>query len=201
MKVSMLTMTSGVFITLTVGLATFAAAGSFGADAISADWQTYRDSKLGFSISHPADYTVNDAYAYQALGPGNDIRGVSFTIPEHMAKGTNLSSDTRISVEVLRSDTSCAPDQFLSNVQERHSESIGPLRFAVATSNEGAMGNRYEEAVYAISSSSPCLAVGYFIHSTNVGAYDPGTIAPFDRTALGRQFDEIRRTLVIFGLR
>jgi len=37
--------------------------------------------------------------------------------------------------------------------------------------------------------------VRYFIHSTNIGNYDPGTIKAFDQAALVARFDAIRKTL------
>ena len=167
----------------------------------SAGWKTYRNAALGFSISYPADYAVNEGYAYQALGPGRDIRGVSFTIPARAAKGTNLSDETRISVEVLPAATSCTPDLFLAGVEQRGAETVGPLHYGVATFADAGAGNRYDEAVYTISNSSPCIAIRYFIHSTNIANYDPGTVAAFDRNALVRQFDEIRRTLSVARLK
>ncbi|HUX51233.1 MAG TPA: MliC family protein [Spirochaetia bacterium] len=54
-----------------------------------------------FSIRYPADWTVNPSYQYTYLGPGKSIHGVSFTIPPTFTAGTNLASDTSLSVETL----------------------------------------------------------------------------------------------------
>ena len=63
--------------------------------------QAYSNKALGFSIRLPADYTIDESYKYQAFGPGKDIAGVKFTIPASVAAGTNLGSDSYISVEEI----------------------------------------------------------------------------------------------------
>jgi hypothetical protein len=54
----------------------------------------------------------------------------------------------------------------------------------------------YEQYAYALIGSSPCLAVRYFIHPGEMGAYD-ASVHAFDRPALLSQFDRIRKSLVI----
>jgi hypothetical protein len=68
--------------------------------------------------------------------------------------------------------------------------------YSVATSSEAAAGNLYEEMVYALSGISPCTAVRYYIHSSNIGNYATGTIE-FDRAALLAAFDKIRMSLTL----
>ena len=58
-------------------------------------------------------------------------------------------------------------------------------------------GNLYTEYVYAIPGTSPCLAIRYFIHSTQLGNYPPGMVTAFNQQALLSEFDGIRRSLVI----
>ena len=60
--------------------------------------QVYSNSALNFSLDYPAGYAVDDAYQYQELGPGENINGVKFTIPASVSSGTNLGSDSYISV-------------------------------------------------------------------------------------------------------
>src|ERR1035437_7975071 len=61
----------------------------------------YKSSTEGFSIYYPIGFTVNENYVYQELGPGKDINGVKFTIPASLASGTNLGSDSYLSVEEI----------------------------------------------------------------------------------------------------
>lgn len=160
----------------------------------------YSDGTTGFSLRYPEGYAANPHYQYQELGPGQDINGVSFTIPESLATGTNLSDDTNLSVEFLPNTPDCRADKFLE---------IGPVRSALATTTDNGVtysfasstgagaGNRYEETVYALPDTNPCLAVRYFIHYGVLENYPVGMVKAFDRTALLKQFDAMRRTFTI----
>jgi len=164
--------------------------------AVSADpagWTRY--ASAGFSIATPPGWTIDTAYDDQELGPGQDIHGVSFTIPASLAKGTNLSSNSYISVETLPGLKTCATSAFLSDADPKPAVTQNGVTFQVAEANQGAAGNVYDETVYVAQGASPCIAVRYFIHSTNIGNYDPGTIKAFDQAALVARFDAIRKTL------
>lgn len=130
--------------------------------------QAYSNNALGFSIHLPADYTISE-----------DVSVIKFTIPASVATGTNLSTDTYLSVERLSEDSSC------SN----------------ASTTGAAAGNRYEETVYALPNTSAsrrtCIAIRYFIHYGVIENYPVGTVREFDKQSLLAQFDAIRRTLVV----
>lgn len=153
----------------------------------------FASSTLGFSISYPKNYSVNDAYVYQ-FGPTKVIRGVKFTISGETTTGTNLSPDTGISVEWLPRAQNCTGDIFM-RADVTASKMSEATTYSVATSSSAAAGNLYEEMVYALFPSSPCIALRYFIHSTNIENYEPGSVRPFDRAMLLREFDAIRRSL------
>jgi len=153
-------------------------------------------SALGFTFRFPQNYVVDQNYKYQELGANKTIAGVKFTVPAPATLGTNLSKDTYISVEVQPKASTCSADLFLETKAVSTFADSGTT-YSVATSSDAAAGNRYDEAVFAIPGSSPCTAVRYFIHSTNIGNYDPGTIQEFDRVGLINEFDNIRRSLVL----
>ena len=156
---------------------------------------TYASTTLGFSIQYPSGYTLNDSYAYQGF-PKKPIQGTKFLVPSAMTTGTNLSSDSGISVETLPRAKNCTGDIFLpANVKATRTTENG-VEYSVATSSEGAAGNFYEEAVYALTASSPCIAVRYFLHSTNIGTYGTSTsVREFNHSLLMQDFDAIRRSL------
>lgn len=160
-------------------------------------WNAYASPALGFSILFPTTYTPNTSYRYEALGPGKEIPGVKFTIPASVAEGTNLSSDSYISVEELPNATSCSASLFLDSAQKVHTVTDNDVEYSVGQSNGAGAGNLYDETVYAVSGSAPCVAVRYFIHSTQLANYPAGTRTAFDRAALVAQFDQIRHTLVL----
>jgi hypothetical protein len=179
---------------LVLGLAAIASIG--GAEAGPAGWQHYDDAKLGFSISVPPRWTIDTHYAFDALDPDKPIKGVSFTIPAAMTTGTNLSTETRLSVESLPGKN-CKPAQFVDPA-----ENVGTLHanghvFTTASSQDAGAGNFYETALFIADGTSPCLAIRTLIHSTNIGAYDPGTVKKFNEKQLVAIFDAIRATFKI----
>jgi len=152
----------------------------------------------GFSIPPPAGYAIDESYTYQALGPGKDIKGIKFTIPASLRAGTNLSSDSYISVETIPGAiNSCSAEIYLGNPKSAGFTDENGHRFSVATSSDVAAGNRYDETVYATPFTNGCLAVRYFIHYGAIENYPAGTIKQFDEQALLNQFDKIRHTLVV----
>jgi hypothetical protein len=156
----------------------------------------YTNAELGFSIRVPQDYTTDASYRYQLRGPGHDIPGVKFTIPEGVATGTNLASDTYLSVEKLPQTVNCSAAAFLDQGVIAHAISEAGANYSVASTTGAGAGNRYEETVYALP-GSPCLAVRYFIHYGVIENYPPGLVREFDEGALTAQFDAIRRTLTV----
>jgi hypothetical protein len=164
-----------------------------------AGWKDYRSNERAFSLAYPEDWKVDEKYAYQALGPGKDIPGVSFTIPEDMTDGKNLSKDTKVSVEFLPKDAACDAQRFLGNgIAEEHLvvSQDGTQWSTGKTAGAGA-GNFYEETVYAAEGANYCYGLRLFIHSTNIGNYEPGTVEEFDRGALEDVFALMRESFTM----
>jgi len=153
-----------------------------------------------FSISYPSNYMLDEEYTYDAF-EGKPISGVKFAVPASLTDGTNLSSDSGVSIEWLPRAQSCTGDIYvLANVRAVDM-TVGSTTYSVATSSDAGAGNLYEEMVYAIEGSKPCTAVRYFIHSSNISNFpaegEEGAVREFDRAALLRQFDSIRDALVL----
>ena len=159
--------------------------------------QTYASSTMGVSLQYPRGYTLNDAYSNDSVNPKKPIHGVSLTIPDTMATGTNLSSDTRISVEQLPNAKNCTGDIFVAANVKAQTVSENGVDYSVASSSDAAAGNRYEETVYAIAGSKPCTAVRYLVHYGVIDNYPAGTVTEFDKSALMSAFDTIRHSLVL----
>ena len=161
--------------------------------------QVYESGQNGFSIRYPAGYRVDDAYKYQELGPGKDISGVKFTIDPAIATGTNLASDSYLSVEQIPQDQNCSASSFLDlgNGGKVSTTTDNGTDYSVASSTGAGAGNRYEEWIYAIPGTNPCIAVRYFIHYGVLENYPAGMVQQFNEASLLQQFDTIRRTLTI----
>ncbi len=161
--------------------------------------QTYTNSEYGFTLQHPNDWTVDNSYVYDLLGPEEPtIPGVKFLIPKTLTEGTNLSEfQTGLSVEIMPNMPTCTAHPFLLQPKTVTTEVINDVKYSIASSSEPGAGNLYEEYVYAISDTNPCLAVRYLIHSTNLANYDPGAVTAYDRTQLINIFNEIRDSIII----
>ena len=158
--------------------------------------ETYASSTLGLSLSYPPGYTVNESYAYTQF-PKKPIHGVSFTVPATMTQGTNLSSDTYLSIEELPNAKACTADIFIPANVKAQSMTDGSVTYSVASSSDAGAGNRYEETVYAFADSKPCTAVRYFVHYGAIENYPASTTQAFNRDALMSDFDSIRRSIVL----
>src|SRR3989344_7563830 len=160
-----------------------------------------------YSVRYPGNFVLNAQYAYDQFGPKKLINGVKFSIPATMAMastsspqaGTNLSADTGVSVEQLPRAKNCTGDIYLMASVTAHNVTDNGTEYSFASSTGAAAGNRYEEHVYALATSSPCTAVRYFIHSSNIGNYPAGMVREFDSSALISAFDNIRQS-VLMGL-
>lgn len=158
--------------------------------------QVYSNGGMGFSLRLPSGYTTDESYRYQGFGPGRDISGIKFTIPASTATGTNLGSDSYLSVEEIPQTQDCTARLFLEQGTV-HTVIDGDTTYSVASSTGAGAGNRYEETVYALSDTNPCVAVRYFVHYGVFENYAPGMVREFDKQALLTEFDTIRHTLVV----
>ncbi len=151
-----------------------------------------------FSVVYPQDFTVDESYANTSVNPKKPIHGVKFTIPMDMATGTNLSPDTYISIESLPHAKKCTGDIYISaNVHPTDLNDSNGVVYSVATTTGAAAGNIYEELVYAIADSNPCIAVRYYIHSGNIDNYPAGSVQEFDHQKLIDAFDTIRHAITV----
>ncbi len=162
-------------------------------------WSTFASSSLGYSVRYPSGYQLNTNYINQTLGPGKNIKGIQLVIPASMATGTNLSTDSGVSIERLPGVTSCSADLFLGDsiVGSTTMVTDNGVEYSFAKGSGAGAGNLYNETVYAIPGTSPCVAVRYFIHSTQLGNYPAGTVKAFDQNELLQQFDGIRQSLLL----
>ena len=120
---------------------------------------------------------------------------MKFGVPTAMTQGTNLSTESGISVEVLPRANNCTGDIFLLANVRAQAMTEGAVNYSVASASTTEDGTTIEETVYAFPSGSPCIAVRYFLESSEIDATATGTRA-FDRASVIAAFDEIRRSIV-----
>src|SRR5689334_10965956 len=162
-------------------------------------WRIYGDTKLGFSIAYPRKWHVDRVHVYATPVDNRRITGVAFVVPGSLAARTNLSTDSYVSVESVPGAGPCSASAFLQIRDTERTEDQGDLHWSIGTAGDAGAGNFYDETVYALKSSKPCLGIRYFIHSTNVDNNPPGTVRQFDKAALVKLFDRIRSTFALSG--
>jgi hypothetical protein len=115
-----------------------------------------------------------------------------------LASSTNLSTDTYLSVEQREPGASCNAGDFLGmpNVNSVVVTENG-VEYSVASTTDAGAGNRYEEYVYALVGTEPCMAVRYFLHYSAIENFPEGVVMEFDKPALLATFDVVRRSLVV----
>jgi hypothetical protein len=156
---------------------------------------TYASTTLGITVRYPREFRLDDQFDYPFSDTKTIPDMVRFLVPEATATGTNLSADSYVSVEQLPRATDCSGDIFVRDNVSATTMADGGVTYSLATTSDAAAGSRYEEMVYALPDSTPCTAVRYFIHSTELANYPEGSVRAFDRAALLAEFDEIRRSL------
>lgn len=159
--------------------------------------KVFQNSIKGFSIRYPKGWTVNTSYVYSALGPGESIHGVSFTIPKALTQGTNLAPDSALSVELLPDAGGRRAAAFLPDGATTSTITENGVTYSMASMTDAGAGNRYEQIVYAIPGTRPLMAVRYFIHYGVIGNYPAGSVKAFDRQSLLAVMDSMRRTLIV----
>jgi hypothetical protein len=157
---------------------------------------TYASST--FSLIYADGFTVDENYRYEGV-PNKPVSGVKFIIPGAMATGTNLAAHSGVSVESLPRAKTCTADIYFYEDVRAEYVTVGSRVWSIASTSGVGAGNLYEETVYALKDSKPCIALRYFIHSGNIGNYPPGTVAEFNRGALLAEFDKIRDSFATVG--
>ena len=164
--------------------------------ATSTSGTVYVHSNPAFAVRYPLGFMVDEHYTYSGMGPGKEIPGVSFTVPATTTAGTNLSSDTHVSVE-WKDGTACSVKTFLDTATDIQTITDLGVTYSIGSATGAGAGNRYEEIVYVPQGS--CVATRYFIHSSVLENYPVGTVQQFDRAALLASFDMIRHSLAAEG--
>ena len=155
----------------------------------------YQSQAMHFAIAHPPKWQVDPNYVDSTMGPGKEIHGVAFMVSAERIKGTNLAGDT--SLAVLTLPGACEASRFVDSPQDMKTVTEAGRPYSYAAAQSAGAGNRYEETIYAVTGSSPCLAVRYYIHYNAIENYPAGAVKAFDRDALMKTLGRMRRSLAI----
>lgn len=155
----------------------------------------YASTTLGYVLRYPTGFALDAHAPSRVIGTGREISSIQLTIPTSVSAGTNLSQDSAMNMESVDAEV-CDATIFLEGSTSILIEDAD-VQYSFASSTGAGAGNRYAEWVYAFPGTSPCLALRYFIHSTVWENYPEGSVSQFDQEALLKQFDSIRKSVVI----
>ncbi|KND48796.1 MAG: hypothetical protein AB198_01090 [Parcubacteria bacterium C7867-003] len=159
--------------------------------------QAYRSDLYKFGINLPQGFAIDENHKYEST-PMKTFSGVRFNIPKSLHEGTNLSSDSYMSIEYAPGAiNSCSAQIFLDSSELKGFADVNGHRYTVAYYLGAGAGNRYDETVFATPVDGGCIAVRYFIHYGVYENYPVGTIKKFDEEGLKSLFDSIRQSLVL----
>lgn len=158
----------------------------------------YSNGEIQFSVTLPEEgYIIDESYV-RFVSPDKNIKGVSFTIPQSMATGTNLSTDSYISVESIPNSSVCTADMFVYGADGSTEKVEDGIKYSLTEVKDAAAGNRYEQTIYALPYNNSCVAIRYLIHYGVFENYPEGSRVEFNKEEIISQFDVIRKSLVFY---
>jgi hypothetical protein len=144
----------------------------------------------------PKNWTIQTDYTFNALGPGHPLSGVLFSIPQSAAAGTNLSSlGTGVAVVIPPAQQPCNARDYLATARDSIELGEAGTLWTVARATDVGAGTKSTTQVFARRINGQCLLVLYLVHTTDLSAYPKGSVRPYNRVALMRTFDQLRRSL------
>ncbi len=145
----------------------------------------------------PKNWTIQTDYTFNALGPGHPLSGVLFSIPQSEAAGTNLSSlGTGVALITPPPHQPCSARDYLATARDGIELSEAGTLWTMARATDVGAGTKSTTQIFARRMEGRCLLVLYLVHTTDLGAYPPGSVQPYDHVALMRAFDLLRHSLV-----
>jgi len=98
----------------------------------------------------------------------------------------NIISDTGTCLQIYN------PEEAFLGEKTFNGKTFAESRFEGA-----AAGNIYEQFFYRAVLNNTCYEIVFFMHSSNIGNYTPGTVVEFDRLALLQKFEEVLATFEV----
>ncbi len=162
-------------------------------------WKSFESPTYNFRIQYPADFTINQHYRYTRLGKNKTISGVAFNLPKTYWQGTNLSSDSYVSVET--SNLACEAKNFVPDASKDKEMMLAKngRTYTQVTHDEGVTNsNFYHEVVYASAASrGACYIARLFLHSVDINNLldSKPTTKRYDEAGITTVFENMLATL------
>ncbi|MDQ5952238.1 MAG: hypothetical protein QG626_365 [Patescibacteria group bacterium] len=172
------------------------------------NWTEFRDTDGRFSLQYPDTYTqlpgdTGDFPIGSALVPAQSGVTVpviaTFKLDESDYGGTNLAGAwVTVAVTQNNNENACAQSfdglTTLALTATRTQHDITWYEFADGWIAEGAAGTKFETRTFHTINNGNCYEVLLHLATTNIGNYDPGTVAAVDEGTLRAQLQSIFQT-------
>ena len=185
---------------------------------ITVKTQASGDFNLRVAINPPGqayqyfDYTnpqgsvtlrYSDEFAPQATSPVGDFKGtpslvLHFIRPDFYHPTTNLGEAYFLfsSITDAQKVATCTqPLPQLETIQGQ--KDFNGYTFTQSETVGVGAGNIYDQVIYRTAYNNVCYEAVFYMHSSNIGNYTPGTVVEFDRAALIQKFEGILSTFTV----
>ncbi len=153
--------------------------------------QALADAGIGYRL-------VYDKTVFQPDEPPYDTSLALRLTREAFFTRTNLSEAFfLLGLEPFAQADTCleAPASVMPAHEPRDEWVVNGVTYRHGYGSEGAAGNLYEAEVFRTFVNHQCVTVYFFIHSANIGNFDPGTVSEYDAQAVMDEFKRLFFTL------
>ncbi len=158
----------------------------------------YEDDLL--SLYRPDTSAITNGGFEQFL-PLTQSPQVAIVLPEELFDGTNLiEAGVYMGVKAVADLPGFWEDPYGPLEEAAGNTDFAGLTWTTFTASEGAAGNTYDQRIYRTVSGDRCFEVVEFLHSGQIGAYEPGTVEEFDRAKFEGYLEAIVRSLTLQGV-
>lgn len=151
---------------------------------------TYTNSKFGYQISYPKQFTVLDSLVENA--------DLALEYPKSFTEGTNLSEAKIIVAALVGSEITdgakCLTNPY-TGVPLTESVTQDGQKFYIYNIDDAGAGQRYNYRAYQTLHASNCYTILLQLHSSAIENYDPSMkIKAFDDIKVNAEFEKIFQT-------
>jgi hypothetical protein len=148
----------------------------------SNNWKTYSNETNKYQVGYPDDVIQHiTATESSLLNPNKTVQREKFTVLPTFTKGTNLSADSGLIIEVYSGAYLCQADYLPEGFENAQTATIKGKQYVVAKSDGAGAGNRYEQTLYRYAEGNICYSLLLNTHTTNIGNYPAGTVQAYDK--------------------
>ncbi len=165
---------------------------------IDAQYFQYQNPSTGLSLTYPdtfapaipvsANYKTEPELALQFI---DSIAYDNTNLSEVYFLVSSTSDSQVVKTCTEPNQNGGSPEQVVGN------EGINGYTFVHNRAEGAGAGNFYQQEIYRMVDSNVCYEVIYYIHSTNIGNYPPGTVTEFDSDAVLQQLYGVFSTFTI----